>query len=140
MSLDATGMREGQGDAASCGTTRRDATAPRLLTHAGSPFRSLFWVYLVYFVVSSPHAVFFCVFCVFCGFSPHAVLLLVYLVYFVVSSPHAVLFLCFLCVLCILWFLFFTCSSVRSVRWKMAFMTQRLHRCSGKKGLIFFNG
>ena len=41
-----------QGDIAPCGTTHRDAAMPRLLTHAGSTFRS-----------SS-----FSVFCVFCGF------------------------------------------------------------------------
>ena len=41
-----------QGDSAPCGTTDRNAAAPRLLAHAGSPFSSLFWVY---FVVSHPH-------------------------------------------------------------------------------------
>ena len=37
--------QEMQGDAAPCGTTRRDAAAPRLLTHAGS----LFWCILCFF-------------------------------------------------------------------------------------------
>ena len=83
-----------QGDSAPCGTTDRDAAAsplhlssapPSLISHmqsfsvwsvfsvdsshAGSPVRSAFLVYFVYFVVSSPHAVFFCVVRVFCGFS-----------------------------------------------------------------------
>ena len=60
MLLGAYGREEGkeeqgmQGDSAPCGTTDRNAAAPLLLTHAGSPFCSLFG-YLVYFVVFPPY-------------------------------------------------------------------------------------
>ena len=52
-------VKKMQGDSAPCGTTDRNASAPLLLTHAGSAARSAFLVYFVYFVVSSPHAVLF---------------------------------------------------------------------------------
>ena len=122
MFLDATGMREGQGDAALCGTTDRDATDAPVAPRWQSFSQSFFGVFGGFFLTCS---VVLCFPWTLLTLAVLRVALFEYLVYFVVSSSHAVLFLC---VLCVLWFLFFTCSSVRSVRRKMAFMTQRLHR------------